>query len=103
MSAAHAGPAALATVLLALGVGMTMIGRSWPDRRKHRGPRAPRRIEVEVPGHVLIPALAYGAVVPQSVAYCRGCRAEVPVTVHGDTYRCDRQHLNIPTTTGSAL
>lgn len=101
MSPFHAFHAAVATVLLGLGVGMTMIGRSWPERRRHRGPRAPRRIEVEVPGHVLIPALAYGAVVPQSVAYCRGCRTDVPVTVHGrDAYRCDQQHITIQTITG---
>lgn len=64
------------------------------------GPRAPRRIEVEVRGRDLIPALAYGAAVAQTVAYCRGCRASVPVTVHGDATRCDAGHLTTHTTTG---
>lgn len=59
MSAVHAAPAALASMLLALGVGMTMIGRSWPTRAKHRGARAGRRVEEYVPAAVLIPAQQY--------------------------------------------
>ena len=79
--------AALGGMITAAGVGMTMIGRSWPSRGQHR---APRRRSVEVPAHVLIPALAR-----QEFASCQGCRAEVPVTVHGGTRRCEYGHLTI--------
>lgn len=96
----HAGVSALSVSFVG-AVALVRWAVTGGRPARHRGPRAPRRIEVEVPGHVLIPALAYGAVVPQSVAYCRGCRTDVPVTVHGGgTYRCDQQHLTIHATTG---
>jgi hypothetical protein len=98
VSAAHAAPAAFACILLGLGVGMTLIGRGWPARPKHRAPRRP--VEEWVPAHHLIPALAYGAAVPQDIAHCHGCGRPVPVTVHGDAYRCDREHITIHTTAG---
>lgn len=97
MSAAHAFPAALACILLGLGVGMTLIGRGWPDRRKHRGPRCLRRIEVEVPGHHLIPALAGPGWPQPAFRHCIECRATVPVVVHDHVHRCDAGHT---TTTG---
>lgn len=87
MSAFHM---ALASTVMGLGVGMTMIGRNWPDRGKHRG-RRPRTVEEYVPAHVLVPALAR-----QVFAECHGCHAEVPVTVHpGGARRCDRGHVTI--------
>lgn len=94
--------AMVATMLLALGVGMTLIGRGWPDRRKHRGPRAPRRIEVEVPGYELIPALAGPGWPATAFAHCVGCRATVPVAIRDGAHSCDRGHVTITTTTGSA-
>ncbi|WP_329215103.1 hypothetical protein OG352_06020 [Streptomyces sp. NBC_01485] len=95
MSLFHAFHAAIATMLLGLGVGMTMIGRSWPTRSKHRGPRAPRRIEVEVPGHHLIPALA-GGWPATAFRHCIGCHATVPVVVHDGVHRCDQHgHVTI--------
>lgn len=96
-------PAALGGMIAALGVGMTMIGRGWPDRRKHRGPRAPRRIEVEVPGHHLIPALAGPGWPQPAFRHCIECRATVPVVVHGTAHRCDAGHTTLHTTTGSTL
>lgn len=100
MTAAHAAPAALASMLLALGVGMTLIGRSWPTRPKHRGPRAPRRIEEYVPAAALIPAFADGWPTT-AFAHCIQCRGPVPVVVHdGGTYRCDHGHTTTHTTTG---
>lgn len=92
--------AALASTLLGLGVGMTMIGRSWPTRGQHRAPRR-KPVEEFVPGHHLIPALAHGAVIPQAVAYCRGCHTQVPVTVHGNATRCDQGHVTIHTAGGA--
>ena len=101
MSAAHAAPAALACILLGLGVGMTLIGRGWPDRPKHRGPRAPHRIEVEVPGHHLIPALAGTGWPATAFAHCIGCQDTVPVVVHDGAHRCDQHgHVTIHSTTG---
>lgn len=86
-------------------VGATLLVR-WAvtggQQGQHRGPRRRRPVEEYVPAHHLIPALAYGAAAPQAVAYCRDCHADVPVTVHGDAYRCDRQHLTLHTT-GSTL
>lgn len=103
MTAAHAAPAALASMLLALGVGMTMIGRSWPARSKHRGSRAPRRIEVEVPAHHLIPALAGTGWPATAFRHCIGCQRTVPVVVHDGAHRCDAYgHVTIHTT-GSNL
>ncbi len=101
MTAAHAAPAALASMLLALGVGMTMIGRSWPHRAKHRGPRAPRRVEEYVPAAALIPAFA-GGWPTLAFAHCIQCRTTVPVVVHNGAHRCDHGHTTI-TTTGSTL
>jgi hypothetical protein len=95
VSAFHA---ALASTLLGLGVGMTMIGRTWPHRAKHRARRRP--VEEWVPAHILIPALAYGAAAPQTVAHCPPCGRHVPVTVHGHAHRCDTGHITIHTTTG---
>lgn len=92
MSAFHA---AVASTLLALGVGMTMIGRSWPERGRHRA-RTGRPVEEWVPARVLIPALAAPA-----FAHCTGCRDEVPVTVHPQgARRCGQGHITIHTTTG---
>jgi hypothetical protein len=31
----------------------------------------------------------------QAFRPCAGCRAEVPVVVHGDAHRCDRGHITI--------
>lgn len=42
MSAAHAAPAALASILLGLGVGMAWIGRGWPSPTGQR--RAQRQV-----------------------------------------------------------
>jgi hypothetical protein len=70
------------------GVVATWLGRYWGAGGQHRAPRRPRA--VEVPAHVLIPALAR-----QVFAHCSGCRAEVPVTVHGGSRRCDYGHLTI--------
>lgn len=93
--------AMVATVLLGLGVGMTLIGRGWPDRRKHRGPRAPRRIEVEVPGRELIAALAGTGWPTTAFAHCIGCQRTVPVVVHGNAHRCDQHgHVTIHTSAG---
>lgn len=96
----HAGVSALAACF----VGATLLVR-WAVTGGQSGTRErrPRPVEEFVPAHHLIPALAYGAAVAQTVAYCRGCRASVPVTVHGDATRCDQGHLTIHTTTGSAL
>lgn len=95
----HAGVSALATCF----VGATFLIR-WAvtpgTQAKHRAPRRPRPVEEFVPAHVLIPALAYGAVIPTAVAYCRGCRTQVPVTVHGNATRCDQGHVTIHTSTG---
>lgn len=100
MSAVHAAPAALASMLLALGVGMTMIGRSWPARPKHRGPRARRRVEEYVPAAALIPAFADGWPTT-AFAHCIECRTTVPVVVHHGAYRCDAfGHVTTHTTTG---
>lgn len=98
---AHAGVAVLALVYLAAWA-LVRWAVSPGSPAKHRASRGPRRIEVEVRGRDLIPALAYGAAVAQTVAYCRGCRASVPVTVHGDATRCDAGHLTTHTTTGEA-
>lgn len=101
MTAAHAAPAALAGMIAALGVGMTMIGRSWPHRSKHRGPRAPRRVEEYVPAAALIPAFADGWPTP-AFRHCIECRTTVPV-VHTGTHRCTHGHVTTHTTTGSTL
>ena len=101
MSAFHA---ALASLLLGLGIGMTMIGRGWPDRPKHRGQRAPRRMEVEVRGRVLIPALAGTGWPTPAFRHCIGCQRVVPVVVRDGAHRCDAHgHVTIHNTTGSAL
>jgi hypothetical protein len=99
MSAFHA---AVASTLLALGVGMTMIGRGWPTHGRHRA-RPQRPVEEYVPASVLIPALAvHGPGWPQAAfRYCIGCHAEVPVVVHNGAHRCDAHgHITIHTTTG---
>lgn len=103
MTAVHAAPAALAGMIAALGVGMTMIGRSWPTRPKHRGPRAPRRVEEYVPAAALIPAFADGWPTP-AFRHCIGCQDTVPVVIHGGggAYRCDaHNHITIHHVTGS--
>lgn len=99
----HAGVSALATCF----TGAVLLVR-WAvtggQQGQHRGPRAPRRIEVEVPGHVLIPALAGAGWPATAFRYCIGCYAEVPVVVHGNAHRCDAHgHVTIHTTTGSTL
>lgn len=91
-------------------IGLVWVGAGFLIRwactggqpSRHRGARRPRRIEVYVPGHHLIPALAYGAAVPQDIAHCAGCRRSVPVTVHGDAHRCERGHITIHSITGEA-
>ncbi|MFJ4624284.1 hypothetical protein [Streptomyces sp. NPDC088812] len=89
--------AAVASTLMAFGVGMTMIGRGWGTRGEHRGPRR-RPVEEYVPAGVLIPALAvHGPGWPTAAfRYCIGCRAEVPVVVHDGAHRCDAHgHVTI--------
>ncbi|MEH0542945.1 hypothetical protein QA802_07650 [Streptomyces sp. B21-105] len=103
MTAVHAAPAALASMLLALGVGMTMIGRSWPHRAKHRGPRAPRQVEEYVPAAALIPAFAGTDWPTPAFAHCIQCRTTVPVVVHTGAHRCTHGHVTTHTTTGSTL
>lgn len=95
----NAFPAALGGMIAALGVGMTMVGRGWPDRPKHRGPRR-RRIDEYVPAAALIPAFAGAGWPTPAFAHCIQCRTTVPVLVHGDAYRCDA-HGHV--TTRSAL
>lgn len=95
--------AMVATMLLALGVGMTLIGRGWPDRQKHCGPRAPRRTEVEVPAGVLIPAFAGDGWPTTAFRHCIECRDTVPVVIHTGAHRCDLGHTTTHTNTGSAL
>lgn len=95
----HAGVSALAACF----TGAVFLVR-WAvtgGRGEHRGRRAPRRVEVDVPAHHLIPALAHGALAPRTIAHCPGCRNHVPVTVHGGgAHRCDRGHVAIHTATG---
>lgn len=99
---AHAGVAVLALVYLAAWA-LVRWAVSPGSPAKHRASRGPRRIEVEVRGRDLIPALAgraYGAVAPQAVAHCPPCGGLVPVVVHGTAHRCDTGHITIHTTTG---
>lgn len=95
---AHAGLGYLALTFTAsvLFIRWAFTGGQPP---KHRAARL-SRIEVEVPGHVLIPALAYGAAVPTAIRPCPPCGRPVPVVVHGTAHRCDAGHLTIHTTTG---
>lgn len=95
---AHAGLGYLA-LMVVLAVLVIRYAVTGGTPAKHRAPR--RRVEEFVPGHHLIPALAHGAVVPTAVAYCRGCRTQVPVTIHGDATRCDQGHVTIHTAGGA--
>lgn len=95
---AHAG---LAVLALTFTAGVLFVRWAFTGGTP-TAPRPPRPVEEWVPAHHLIPALAYGAAVAQTVAHCRGCRTQVPVTVHGDATRCDQGHLTIHTTTGVA-
>ncbi|MEH0574364.1 hypothetical protein QBA54_07670 [Streptomyces sp. B21-108] len=96
----HAGVSALSVSF----VGAVALVR-WAvtgGRGAHRGPRAPRRIEVEVRGRDLIPALADGWPAT-AFRYCVGCRTDVPVAVHDGAHSCERGHVNIHTTTAGGL
>jgi hypothetical protein len=90
-------------MIAALGVGMTMIGRSWPARPKHRRPRAPRQVEEYVPAATLIPAFAGTGWPTLAFAHCIECRTTVPVVVHTGAHRCTHGHVTTHTTTGSTL
>lgn len=37
----------------------------------------------------------------QAFRLCAGCRAEVPVVVHGDAHRCEQGHVTIPRAGGA--
>ncbi len=96
----QAGCAVLALVWVA-GCLLIRWALTGGQPAKHRAPR-PRRLEVLVPGHHLIPALAYGAAASQAIAHCNGCGHAVPVTVHGDTrssaHLCQHNHITIHAT-----
>lgn len=51
VSAFHA---AIASTLMGLGVGMTMIGRAWPAPGRHRG----RRGGVQLADHLAVEGVA---------------------------------------------
>lgn len=73
---------------LVLGTGLVRWAVTPP---RSKGQHRATRVEEYVPAHVLVPALAR-----QVFADCRGCQAEVPVTVHpGGARRCDRGHVTI--------
>lgn len=90
----HAGVTALSVSFVG-AVGLVRYAVTGGRRGEHRGPRAPRRIEVEVPGHHLIPALAGTGWPRTAFAHCVECRGTVPVVVHGEAHRCDLGHTTI--------
>jgi len=96
-------PAALGGMIAALGVGMTMVGRGWPDRPKHRGPRRRKPADEYVPAGALIPAFAGTGWPTPAFAHCIECRTTVPVVVHSGAHRCEYGHTTTHTTTGSTL
>jgi hypothetical protein len=99
----HAGVSALSVSFVG-AVALVRWAVTGGRRGVHRGPRAPRRIEVEVRGRDLIPALAGTGWPATAFRYCIGCYAEVPVVVHGNAHRCDAHgHVTIHTTAGSTL
>ncbi|MFI7294021.1 hypothetical protein [Streptomyces sp. NPDC050121] len=96
---AQAGLGYLA-LFFVLGALLIRYGATGGKPRRHRGPRAPRRIEVEVPGHHLIPALAGPGWPQPAFRHCIGCQHTVPVVVHDHAHRCDAGHTTIHATTG---
>jgi hypothetical protein len=99
----HAGVSAL-SVCFTGAVLLVRWAVTGGEPSKHRGRRRPRRIEVEVPGHHLIPALAGPGWPQPAFRHCIECRATVPVVVHDHAHRCDAHgHVTLHTTTGSTL
>lgn len=98
--------AALASTLLGLGVGMTMIGRAWPTGGRHR------RRRVEVLSEELLddllgprPEPVYGTPIEQAWRWCPSCSRNEPSVLHNDGgWTCGHCfETTINTTTGSAL
>jgi|SRR5690349_24261086 len=99
----HAGVSALSVSFVG-AVALVRWAVTGGRRGVHRGPRAPRRIEVEVRGYELIPALAGTGWPTAAFAHCIGCQNTVPVVVHDGAHRCDQHgHVTIHTATGSTL
>lgn len=95
----HAGLSAM-TACFTGGVLLVRYAVTGGRRGEHRGPRAPRRLEVEVRGRDLIPALAGTGWPATAFRYCIGCYAEVPVVVHDGAHRCDYGHTTVHTLAG---
>ncbi|MFI5473142.1 hypothetical protein ACIA6D_23245 [Streptomyces cacaoi] len=101
----HAGLSALSVSFVG-AVALVRWAVTGGRPAAHRGRRAPRRVEVEVRGRDLIPALAGTGWPATAFRHCIGCQDTVPVVIHGggNAYRCDAHgHVTIHTTTGSAL